>query len=1393
MVQLYKLSSEQLSKQDHYDFGMRAVKSVLVMAGALRRKDSGTSEDVVLIRAMRDSNVPKFLSHDLPLFKGIINDLFPGVVPPKTDYGDLEEEIHNEIRARKFQIVEDFVLKVIQLLETLTVRHGIMVVGLTGTGKSSCISILSKALGRLKERGSKDPWHQKVTINQLNPKAVTMGQLFGMTNVLTNEWTEGLVSKLVKDLIAKETEDKQWIVFDGPVDTLWIESMNTVLDDSKMLCLSNGQRIKITSNMSFVFEVQDLKVASPATVSRCGMVYLEPVHLGWEPIIDTWMLKKEEQYAQDNFPDMNKKYLPLLVRNLKKFLHESLPFIREECHEVIESVDINLVQSCISLIDCLLHPEKIDLKKMRNAEHIIMMNFVFAFIWSVGANLDDKTRSKFNQHFKFKLAAIYSDIDFPDSGEIYDYFICPDVKLQKFALWSEKVVDFNYNPQISYFKIIVPTTDTVKYNFLSDLLLENKRSVLLAGETGVGKSVIVHDYLNQENENRVSTFVNFSAKTTSKNLQDLFETKLEKKRKTLLGPPSGKTMIFFIDDVNMPQLDRFGSQPPCELLRQAIDNGGFYDLKKLYFKNIKDTCFISCCAPPGGGRNEVSPRLFRQFNMIWIPLLSQRSMEHIFKCILSGFLESGAKRSGAGLDIFATAIVRASVEIYLKITEELLPTPTKSHYTFNLRDLSKVIQGVLQINLEDLKEKNMLVNLWLHETFRVFRDRLVNDKDRGWFNENISKMLKNHLDLEKPMEEFVDIMFSHFHLDEEAYAQIYDFDRFQSKLSDFLELYNSRNSTNRMNLVFFKDAIGHLCRISRILHQQRGNALIVGVGGSGRRSMARLAADIGKFDCFQIEVSKNYREKDFHEDLRVLLKKCGIEGIPVMFLFSDTQIVQESFLEDINNVLNTGEVPNLMAFDDNEEIIGELKSAAKTEFRDQILQFFVGRVRENLHIVLAFSPVGEQFRNRCRQFPSIINCCTIDWYNPWPSEALYSVAEKFYSGQEKLQIKDYKETLCEMSVEIHESVTKISEQFFQELRRKTYTTPTSYLELLKLYLDMLRIQRDILPQKIRRYKSGLKRLRATNQMVDSLKAKLIKLRPKIEAKEVETEKLVIDLEEQQKIAAEKEKICEAEAAESQSLFEEVSELKEQCEKELNEAMPIYKKALAALDTLKVKDIIEMKSYPKPPDEIVMTINAVCLLMGKKENWAEGKLLMNEPKKFIERLKDYKKESVPPAIENKLYNKYIKHPDFVPEKIVNKSKAAESICLWVGALYSFGRVYKVIAPKKARLEKSNKELNKAKEALAEKQKGLQLVRDNIAILMQKHGENVRNLEDLRSRKELIELQLERAEKLVKGLADEAQRWKVTVGVLEGDLFNIVGNILLAAGAISYIGPFNAKYR
>ena len=286
MVSTFKLCSEQLSSQFHYDYGMRAVKTVITAAGNLKRAEPDAPELQLLLRALQDVNLPKFLAQDLPLFEGIISDLFPGLARPNIDYGALMKSLKLNTELNGLQPVEFFLRKNIQLFETCVVRHGLMVVGPTMAGKSENIKVLSDALTHLKKCGIEgSPYYEKVQHFMMNPKALTMGQLYGEFDPNTREFIDGVLPCLYRQAAEDTSPDRKFVVFDGPVDAIWIENMNTVLDDNKKLCLNSGEMLQMSATMSMIFEVHDLSVASPATVSRCGMVYMEPSSLGLDPLL----------------------------------------------------------------------------------------------------------------------------------------------------------------------------------------------------------------------------------------------------------------------------------------------------------------------------------------------------------------------------------------------------------------------------------------------------------------------------------------------------------------------------------------------------------------------------------------------------------------------------------------------------------------------------------------------------------------------------------------------------------------------------------------------------------------------------------------------------------------------------------------------------------------------------------------------------------------------------------------------------------------------------------------------------------------------------------------------------------------------------------------------------
>jgi dynein heavy chain, axonemal len=293
MTTLYQLSKEQLSKQYHYDFGLRALKSVLVMAGQLKRQYSDLLEDIVLMRALRDMNIPKFVYEDVPLFSGLIGDLFPGIKADRVGYESLNSAIIDQMekKGNKHSDEELFfkqVDKIVQLYETMGTRHTTMVVGPTGAGKSVVINTLAAALKEFSQT--------QVSMYTVNPKMITTHELYGVLDPDSRDWTDGLLSKIFKDIntdLLPGKKENRWIVYDGDVDAVWVENMNSVMDDNKILTLANGDRIRLLKHCAMLFEVFDLQYASPATISRCGMVFVDAKNLGYAPYYERWVGQKK--------------------------------------------------------------------------------------------------------------------------------------------------------------------------------------------------------------------------------------------------------------------------------------------------------------------------------------------------------------------------------------------------------------------------------------------------------------------------------------------------------------------------------------------------------------------------------------------------------------------------------------------------------------------------------------------------------------------------------------------------------------------------------------------------------------------------------------------------------------------------------------------------------------------------------------------------------------------------------------------------------------------------------------------------------------------------------------------------------------------------------------------
>uniref|UniRef100_A0A8W7PQG3 Dynein, axonemal, heavy chain 5 n=1 Tax=Anopheles coluzzii TaxID=1518534 RepID=A0A8W7PQG3_ANOCL len=957
---LYKLCEEQLTKQVHYDFGLRNILSVLRTLGASKRVNNKDSESTIVMRVLRDMNLSKLIDEDEPLFMSLVTDLFPNQTLEKTSYTELEAAIANQVEEAGLVYHPPWVLKLIQLYETQQVRHGIMTLGPPGAGKSSCIRVLMRALTDI------GLTHREM---RMNPKAITAAQMFGRLDVATNDWTDGIFSALWRKTLKAKKGEYTWLILDGPVDSIWIENLNSVLDDNKTLTLANGDRLSMAPTCKIIFEPHNIDNASPATVSRNGMVYMSSSGLDWKPILQAWLRTRsprEKQVLQEMFESSFLKIYTWGTQNLTLMM---------------EVLQCNIIQQMIYLLDGLIPDTGEDEQKE---------------VVSNTGSIEGKYREK------------------PDST-IFDFFVSPTGSWQ---LWKTLVTPYVY-PELStpdYLSILVPIADNVRIDYLIQTIVKQERGVLLIGEQGTAKTVMMKNFMKKLNtETHMGRSFNFSSATSPFHFQKTIESYIEKRLGNMFGPGGGRKLLVFIDDINMPQINEWGDQITNEIVRQTMDMKGFYSLEKPgEFTNIIDVQFAGAMGLPGGGRSDIPARLKRQFSVFNCNIPDNASIDTIFRTLGEGHYN--VKR-GFSIEVrkLVKRIVPLTRVLWQRTRNQLLPTPAKFHYIFSLRDLSRIWQGMIGTLSTVITSEAVLILLWKNECTRVFADRFVVPGDLDWFINEMLTVLEEDLgpeyrEMAGPSPVFVDFMRDApeptGEEGEEAdmelpkvYEPVSCFNVLRERLKMFLVQFNEMIRGTGMDLVFFPDAMLHLVKISRIIRHPRGNVMLVGVGGSGKQSLTKLASFIAGYKTFQISLTRSYNVANFLEDLKLLYRSCGVQGKGTTFLFTDMDVKEEGFLEYLNNILSSGVISNLFNRDEQTEIVSELTPTMKREnqkknvTQETVMEYFLQRVCHHLHVVFCFSPVGETFRRRIMRFPALVSGCTVDCRGPrmrsWRSRATF--------------------------------------------------------------------------------------------------------------------------------------------------------------------------------------------------------------------------------------------------------------------------------------------------------------------------------------------------------------------------------------------------------------------
>jgi len=1407
---LYSLLADLLSKQMHYDWGLRAVKSVLYVAGGFKRASPDMNEQELLMRALRDFNIPKIIKEDEVVFYGLLGDLFPGLDPPRSLDPDLEANVLRACVETGLDPDEVFRLKVVQLEELTSIRHCTFMMGPNMSGKSSCWQTLVKAR-------TYEPGGDRITyVHDISAKVMLTQDLYGYTSLATREWQDGVLSKIMRDLGQMDDKPK-WIMLDGDLDANWIESMNSVMDDNKILTLPSNERIPLKENMKMIFEIRDLKYATPATVSRAGILYISADDgTQWRSCIKAWLSGKAQQSVQ--FPESEAKKLTeeqkgWLQACFDKYCWTTLRWLKINTIGIIPLQDMNRIATLLFMLDGLLSP-----KTLENAE-TIEQTFCFCCVWAMGSALtisDDGT--DYRKMFSDWWRSEFKTVKFPPRDSVFEYWL--NAEEHQFDQWTKSpyFYSIDYESTTSMNSVTVPTPETCSVTFWMSRLLDMRRGIMLCGPAGTGKTQMVKGLLGSQNPDEVVFQpINFSFYTNSDVCYANMDAPLEKKTGVTFGPPGNRRLVYFLDDINLPEVDKYGTQRAIELCRQQIEYEHMYDMSKLSRKNVINTQMVACMNPTAGSFL-INPRLQRWFATFAIGLPGPVSLMTIYQTFLDGHLKNFESSLD---DKFSINLIKGALNLHSQVAYNFRKTAANFHYEFNIRHIANVFQGLLVAQPAQFTEPDKFVCLWIHESERVYGDRLVSGADLEKYNTLAQAAAKKafpsvNIARYYSKENSEALVFCHFaeNMNDKIYNQISSIDHMSKTLNDALHEYNETNAT--MDLVLFEDAMKHVARIVRIILNPSGHALLVGVGGSGKQSLTKLASFICTYTVFQIQISSTYSINDFKEDLKIMHNKAGVKEEGITFLLTDSQITNERFLIFINDLLASGDVPDLFAPDEvdgiSNALVSRCKAAGIVPDKKNLWNFFINEIRANLHVVLAFSPVGDDFRNRAKKFPALVNCTVIDWFQPWPKQALFAVGQKFMN-EVPIKLPSVRAAIEKFLPFSFGVVQDLAEKFKRVERRFVYMTPKSYLELLKLYGGLLEQKRHLQDEGIERLGNGLTKLNDTAATVGKLQTDLAVMVEDAEKKK-ETAEGIAEVVSREKAVVEVETAkAQKEAAIVAIVEKEVSAKAADTKADLDKAEPAVEQAMAALDSLEKKDISNCKGMNVPPPGVGEVFGATMVLLSniipsvpvgktgkvkaKDLEWGPSKkILLGDIDKYIENLKHVKvvvDSSTFPEINRSEIQPFLDLETFDADIIKTKNSAAGGLCSFVINIITYYDIVVTVEPKRIALAAANKEL-------AEAQEKLRAVNEHVANLEAKLAKltaefNAANAEKMAAINavENGNRKLDLAQRLIQALAAEGERWAITVDEMNESRDLLTGDVLLASAFISYVGPFTKEFR
>ncbi|KAL4440929.1 hypothetical protein ABPG74_009342 [Tetrahymena malaccensis] len=1345
VISIFTLSRQLLSPQQHYDWGLRALKTILTVAGQLiqaeRQKTPNISregEAELLIKAIRINTMSKLTFSDTRKFVALVQDVFPGIKSEDIVYAELTKAVEEVLAEMKLDVIETQISKILQFYEACKQRMGVVLVGPSGCGKTTIWKTLKKAYEKM---------GTQVKAYVMNPKSMPRSQLLGLMNNDTREFTEGVLTSSAREVIKESSDVISWIICDGDIDPEWIESLNSVLDDNHLLTLPTGERISFQDNVNFIFETNDLQYASPATVSRMGMIFLNQEDISIKSVVNKWV-KRQKEELQAKLENLLEEYFYKILQYVQQFEEE----------QVVQTTRIGLVMNVLSQLTSIQSKSE----------------FVTQMLRGFCSNFSLQIRVKIANEI-FSLSGDKPPCDLNNSP--LD-FVCINGSLRPLSILSQDISlsDFADSEEPPIIQTIGLQRD---FEFLKPWII-NCEPFIVCGPEGSGKSLLIRAAFNElrkQQKIQVATIYCNAQTTAAQIIQKLNQICMKGtfSQGRILKPKDASRLVLYLKDINLPKPDKYQTIQLIAFLQQIITHKGYYD-EQLEFVYLDEKIQIVASMAPSStiGRHEISTRFTANARIHYISYPSKEELMHTYTEYSRAIFQSEKVRIEKNQAAqIAKKFSLVLIDFYTNFASKF-NVDEHRHYSFTPRNLTQIVFGMLRYEIGQSNPDSIGEALY-NEVSKRFRDRLVNFEQQNKFDTFIGSLLRSHLSYQVTP----NIFFS-------SVGGQKQLTRLEKK--DYIVAINQgllmyEREFKEMKLHLLDEVLSLLSSLDRCLSQS-GSVLLAGRSGIGRKSCISLMATMLRMEIVSPSTSRDYSTREFKKELKVFLEKAAAQNKQVILYIEDHHLVKSEFLELLNSLISSGEIPGLFTQDEVDHSFQNADEVRRENYGRSLYDIFCMRVRQNLRVVLSMDHSEETFASNCASNPAFFTKCTVVWLNNWSKESMSVIMkEELKEMLENFPAKE-KEDIASYFINIHKYGLDHSR-----------ASPSHLFALAHTYSKIYQKKVNSRGSQSSHLKKGLGKLQEAKELVDVLQKQAQVKKQELAVKQKEAANALDLITNAMKNAAERKSECEKIQEYLQSEEGKIQDQRMEVQRQLQEVEPLIQSAKKSVDNISKSDLDFLRNLMMPPPVIHNIMKGVLRVfnISDVDKWQTVRQFLSN-RQVLEQIINFDPDIITPQVRRGVQAQIMENESsFRKEVSYNASKAAGPMADWTIAVLKYSEVNEKVIPLKNNLKAIDQRLNSSRQKLQENENELQKLEGKVEQLKQDFASKTSQAEILKNELKKQEETLAVASSLLDKLGDEKVRWEAQAQSIEKEFKSFPVESLLAAGFTIYLSENDENQR